>query len=192
MAIYNKKYGTGSQLEQLVAQVIFKTPMLSVEEMKAEAERAWKTQPGCHFFGLSGFMAAKDKEGKTCVRQNIPEYSSDHAAQRQLVKKLIAEGLQVELLMRQDPGKPDITYHHVTVKDAKGILDHSGVGEGRSGNALCNAALNFYYANGINTTVEAARVYVYTPILESLSQLTLVEKPGHPGVFIRKEGTYED
>lgn len=76
-----------SDLDRLVAEGVFGTRMLTLEEMQAEAARVWEQQPSCRRFHM-GFVAWQDDADEWHYEQIVKPYSTDIAAAWEIVEKL--------------------------------------------------------------------------------------------------------
>lgn len=68
----------GYELDTVIAEKVMGFKLLTVQEMRAEAEEVWKTQPGCAVFSR-GFEARKFYWG-TEFKNIISRYSADIVA----------------------------------------------------------------------------------------------------------------
>lgn len=65
----------GVELDHLIAIHVMKLKLPTEQEMKAEAEEVWKTQPSCRVFML-GFIARELKDGTFKFIPKVSTYST--------------------------------------------------------------------------------------------------------------------
>lgn len=86
----------GRQLDIEIHSKVFRHKLLSLEEMEAEANEVWKTQPLCRVF-LKGFTAWDHFDGTFTFTQQCPAYSSDIRAAWTVVEHMATQGFSTNI-----------------------------------------------------------------------------------------------
>lgn len=94
----------GRELDEMVHQIVFGRKLLTVDEMRAEAERVWKDQPSCCNF-LMGFMAFRNEDGSVRFVNTVNSYSTKIGAAWDVVDRIMGSELQDFTLEATEPDR---------------------------------------------------------------------------------------
>lgn len=126
-------YHACHDLDRLVHGEVFGNDLFMQDEMRAEAESVWKTQPHCHRF-LRGFWSSGDHE-TAVFTQSMPSYSDEMKAAWLVVERMERKGYD-SILTRTHEGYTALFYsQHDEGKVSVDPLD------GGMPLAICRAAL---------------------------------------------------
>lgn len=81
---------TSQEIDEEVASIVFGHKLWTVDEMQAEADKAWKDQPNCRVF-LMGFEARQLSFGGFGFKNTVKPYSTSIEAAWDVVERVQGE-----------------------------------------------------------------------------------------------------